>query len=104
MQRSMVAGVAKTSPLNPCFSSNGRRPEWSMWPWVSTTALMDGGSKGKGRRLSASSSGEPCIRPQSIKTVKPESDALIGLNFRESEVLTSKLKKMFYDKEDSKDV
>ena len=44
------------------------------------------------------------IERPSGATVKPESDALIGLNFRESEVLTSKLKKMFYDKEDSKDV
>ena len=44
------------------------------------------------------------INRPSGTTVKPESDALIGLNFRESEVLTSKLKTMFYDKEDSKDV
>ena len=44
------------------------------------------------------------IERPSGTTVKPESDALIGLNFRESEVLTSKLKTMFYDKEDSKDV
>lgn len=44
------------------------------------------------------------IERPSGATVKPESDALIGLNFRESEVLTSKLKNMFYDKEDRKDV
>ena len=44
------------------------------------------------------------INRPSGTTVKPESDALSGLNFRESEVLTSKLKTMFYDKEDSKDV
>jgi len=44
------------------------------------------------------------IERPSGATVKPESDALIGLNFRESEVLTSKLKTMFYDKEDRKDV
>ena len=35
------------------------------------------------------------INRPSGATVKPESDALIGLNFRESEVLTSKLKTMF---------
>ena len=44
------------------------------------------------------------INRPSGATVKPESDALIGLNFRESEVLTSKLKNMFYDKDDRKDV
>ena len=44
------------------------------------------------------------IERPSGATVKPESDALSGLSFRESEVLTSKLKKMFYDKEDRKDV
>ncbi len=44
------------------------------------------------------------INRPSGTTVKPESDALIGLNFRESEVLTSKIKTMFYDKEDRNDV
>ena len=44
------------------------------------------------------------INRPSGRTVKPESDTLSSLNFRESEVLTSKIKTIFYDKEDSKDV
>ena len=44
------------------------------------------------------------INRPSGTTIKPESEALSGLSFRESEVLTSKLKTMFYDKEDRKNV
>jgi len=42
-------------------------------------------------------------RPSGI-TVKPESDALSGLSFRDSEMLTSKIKTMFYGKEDRNNV
>jgi len=46
-QKSLVGGVQYMVDLNPFFINVGILPQWSMWAWDKTQALMRCGSNKK---------------------------------------------------------
>jgi hypothetical protein len=64
---SIVAGVASTGPLQPSCESSGRRPVWSRWPCVSSTASSFVLGRAGGR-FSDSDFFPPWNMPQSTST------------------------------------
>src|SRR4051812_3864839 len=52
-------------PANPCLTRLGRLPQWSIWAWLSRTASMSLGRKGKCRLRWSLSARWPWKSPQS---------------------------------------
>ena len=68
IQQHDVSWVVRIRPWNPCFTSMGTRPVWSIWAWVMSTKSMLPGWKG---RASLFTSSRPCCKPQSIRMFLP---------------------------------
>src|SRR5690606_32576679 len=69
--RSAVARCSQIGPRKPRATSSGRRPTWSIWAWLATTASRLAGSNGNAAALPASTSRLPCSIPQSSRTRRP---------------------------------
>ena len=58
-------------PLNPSRTSRGSQPEWSMCPWVSTTASIVSGGTAKRSQFRSRRCFSPWNKPQSTSTREP---------------------------------